>query len=120
MEGEMDKKTNFLNQLMNLANELAQELDIDITTEVKPYGLAVRIAEDEGAAQSLFDAYSWKFGYPKDWFGKTFVQSSTAYKIVGVKPTAEKNCLRIMRIKDGKEFVCGVGFCTLPKIAQVA
>jgi hypothetical protein len=119
MEGKMLTTTqnDFLNQLMNHANERAQELGIDAKIDVRPDGLRVRLPEDEGTAKQLFESYSWKFGYPKDWFGKTFIQQGAAYRIVGVKPTAEKNCLKIVRQSDKKEFVCPVGFCSLPKTA---
>lgn len=110
----MDKKTDFQNQLMNFVNELAQELGVDAKMDVRPDGLRVRIHDEQGD-RAMFEAYSWKFGYPKAWFGKTFAQQGQFYRIVGVKPTAEKNCLRIERQSDKKEFVCGVGFCTLPK-----
>jgi hypothetical protein len=93
-----------------MMNALARELGIEVSLMVKPQGLSIRFPEDPDDARREFEAYSWKFGYPKSAFGKTFSQQGVVYKIVGVKPTAEKNCFRIQRCIDKKEFVCGKGF----------
>lgn len=74
------------------------------------------------AEQEQFNLYAWKFKYDPAWFGKEFVgPNNTPYRIVGVKPTAEKNCLKIRRMTDNKEFVCAVQFAAQsPQLKQAA
>lgn len=63
------------------------------------------------AKKSQFGLYKFKFGYDADWFGKVFIAADgKAYRIVGVKPTAEKNCLEIERLSDKKVYVCPVSY----------
>jgi hypothetical protein len=112
MEGKMQNLNGlkFLAAAQEALKELAAEHGVEVDVIEREDGLRVKLAQDEDAARQEFEAYSWKFGYPKQAFGQTFASQGTLYKIVGVKPTAEKNCFRIRRVKDGKEFVCGKGF----------
>jgi hypothetical protein len=111
MEGKMNEaQQQFVGELTGVVSRLATQLGITVDVDVKPYGMRLVFERDEDDARKEFDAYSYKFGYPKSAFGKTFSQQGVVYKIVGVKPTAEKNCFRIERCIDKKEFVCGKGF----------
>ena len=93
---------------------------IGSTESILKFRITVDAAASPEAAQQVADAkeqqfglYAWKFGYDASWYGKEFVGPDLKpYKIVGVKPTAEKNCLMIERMSDGKQFVCGVQFAT--------
>jgi hypothetical protein len=114
------EQQEFLGQAQRQLTQLAAQLGVTATIDLRPDGLRVRLERDEEDARKEFDAYSWKFGYPKAAFGKTFSQNGTVYKIVGVKPTAEKNCFRIRRALDGKEFVCGKGFVGSQLLSQWA
>lgn len=110
------KQQEFLGEAQQYLKQLAAQLGVVADISVDERGLRCRLEKDEAEAQKQFEAYSWKFGYPKSWFGKVFTaHDGKAYKIVGCKPTAEKNCLVIRRVLDGREFVCSPGFTGLPK-----
>lgn len=107
----------FLHAAERALRQLAVEHNVDVKIAIKAddSGISCRLQAGADERKALFDQYSWKFGYPKEWFDQQFVAQGVLYQIVGVKPTAEKNCLVIKRLKDGKEFVCPVGYVTLPK-----
>lgn len=101
------KAQQFENDVMAFARQRAKELDLDVDVRGRDQGdrsaLVIAVV-DADEAKTLFEANAWKFGYEADWFGKSFRDGSNVFMVVGVKPTAEKNALRLRR-QDGKEFV---------------
>ena len=110
----MDKNKNaaFMIAAEDLLQQLAKEHEVSIRVSVREAknGMWLELVPSDDEAKQQFEMYTWKFGYPADWWMKKFIAQGTTYQIVGVKPTAEKNCFRIKRLTDGKEFVCGKGF----------
>ena len=68
------------------------------------------VISNSDSGREEFEIFARKFGYDKNWFGKSFVNQGVRYQIIGVKSGADKNCLRIRRAGDGKEFGCAVGY----------
>jgi hypothetical protein len=124
MEGKMGdllKKLQFLERARRSLQGLADELGVEIDFRESENGIGCSVKKDESDARAEFEKYAWKFGYKPEDFGREFVGNGELYRIIGVKPTAEKNCFRILRVKDGKEFVCGKGFAGCYKTpAQMA
>lgn len=54
------------------------------------------------ADQATWERYAPKFGLPTDGFGKTIRVSDTQYRVVGITPSRPKNCVDLVRVRDGK------------------
>jgi hypothetical protein len=78
---------------------VARTHGVDLKLEAREKGAGRTIfaitLTDADEAKRLFDAYAPRFGYPPDWYGRTFHHSGHAYTIMGVRPTAETNCFCI-------------------------
>jgi hypothetical protein len=100
--------------------QLAELSGVQIDLQVRDGGFQLQFMKDEREARAEFELYSSRFGYNPNWFGKVFSQRGSEYRIVGVRPTAEKNCLKIRRVKDNKEFVCAPGFIPFTQQQELA
>lgn len=57
--------------------------------------------------KTIWDQNCARLGLDAEDYGKefTFLGETEIYRIVGFKPKARTNCIRICRVRDGKEFV---------------
>jgi hypothetical protein len=90
--------------------KLAEELGVKVDVKQNGSGFMLQFKQSEREAQIEFQMYAGKFGYDPSWFGKLFMSGGKTYRISGVKPTAEKNCLIINRTTDNREFVCSPAY----------
>lgn len=65
-------------------------------------------AEDqEENERKKYEIYHRVLDVPADGFGKTFVgDNGDRFRIIGVQPKKPKNCVKLVRVRDGKRFQC--------------
>jgi hypothetical protein len=92
--------------LKRVADGLGVQVDIGQRTDGSQIWCKLEAsAEDK---RSEFELASRKFRFPIDWWQKEFMIRNELFRIVGARLSAEKNCLEIERVSDGKGFVCSV------------
>lgn len=117
----MTDLTMIAKELDKVIAEFAAERGLTLDTKVRMRGGRMSLtvtALDEDTEADLFALNSGRFGYEPEWLNRSFLDGRHVFKVVGVKPTAEKNCLRLMR-DDGREFVAPVAFVR-PKMKAAA
>lgn len=69
--------------------------------------LAFAASDNFDPEKALWDQNCAHIGLDAEDFGKkfTFLGETEIYRIIGFKPKARTNCVRIRRVRDGKEFV---------------
>jgi hypothetical protein len=107
---EWTSRRHFLIEAEDQLKELAKKYGIEVEIGQRTDGSQIwcKIEASDEQKRSEFELASRKFRFPVDWWGKEFTIRHEAYRIIGAKLSAEKNCLEIKRLSDGKEFVCGV------------
>ena len=106
---------------MNIEAKLAQHLESfteETGVEVQvsqmksdnssTYVLRLSGGEVDEVAQRQFEALASYHDIPGDWYGKVFRDRKTQYKIIGLRPNAPKNAIRIRPVmgRGQKEMVC--------------
>jgi len=109
-----------------LASEIKTAAETLLTALAEEYGMGVSLSKGrfdnstmrlkveflilEGDAGSTEEAL-WrksakKFGFPDEWFGKTFRNDQGEFQVVGIRPKAKKKLVLIKELRTEKRFAC--------------
>jgi hypothetical protein len=78
----------------------AADLELKLKAKI---GGAEKVQE---VAEKEYKMYARMLGLPEDGFGARFMIGGEMFKVVGVQPSKPKNCVKLLRLKDGKSFQC--------------
>jgi len=67
------------------------------------------VGEVEGAnkkEEDSFKALAGIYGLQSEMLGKTFKVGGDSYRVLGLLPSRSKNCVSILRLRDGSKRIC--------------
>ena len=96
---------NFGKHLSNFVNEYNKNNGTKYIADFKPSYVPEFVIQNQDDVRKIWDKYSYKFKYDKDWLFKKFRYDGVKFKITGVKPTEDTQCILAERCDYGKIYV---------------
>lgn len=100
-------------RILAALKSVEQELGVKITYQGGTYGatgsikLGIDVLDNgtgKSTAQLQYESYCAMWDMKPEWFGKSFWENGTQYRLTGINPGSPKYCLQIERVADGKTF----------------